>query len=211
MSAAAFYLRAPAASLRGVGAGCVGQHHVEVELAFLQIGALDADAHGIAQRESAGRRAARHGVFRPDRSRRNRRACRAWPQPFDVVLVDLDEDALLGDARYVGDPPRRFCVLPPLLFYRGAFRPRRRSLRFKGVLAQRFECHSCRSSCRPFEVACQQAVHHHVGIAADRRSEVGVVREEASPKWPMLSMVCGSFGHQTISQRRDDVLFRGDP
>ena len=174
----------------------------------MQIGALDADAHGIAQREAPARRAARHGVFGRIEVVEIVVHVAHGHQPFDVVLVDLDEDAPLGDARYVaGELLAQACLheLHHLVFDRGAFGLGGDHFAFRGVLAQRFECRLV-GRLAAFEVACQQAVHHHVGIAADRRSEVGVVGEGQSVVADVVGGVVG-FGHRTYGQRRDDVLF----
>ena len=53
---AAAYLRSlPFGGRRGAESV---EQHLEIELAFLQVGAFDADAHGVAQRHAAARRAA---------------------------------------------------------------------------------------------------------------------------------------------------------
>ena len=175
---------------------------------FAQVGLLDADAYGIAQREAAAGRLSDDFVVRLVEDEEIALDVAHVCQSLDVRFVQFYVGAPVGQPRYVSVEFLADVFLHELHHFvldRGAFRFGRYHLAFRGVFAKPFERLFVRRLAA-VQVAGQQPVHHHVGIAPDGRGEVRVVGECQPVVADVVGRIVG-FGHRADGHRRHGVLF----
>ena len=126
---------------------------------------------------------------------------------FTLVVVDLYIEAPFGDAGNnsgIDFAEMVVHIFHLLEFNRCAFGVGGKLFHLRRVFALLFELLDVDRT-PAGHIAFKQAVHHHVGIAADGRGEVGVVVEAEAVVADVLGGV-DSLGHRTDGERRQEVL-----